>query len=182
MSLAFLQPANQNPAQGTKFRLNFDRLPYLTFFCMSVNLPGVSFPEIPRASPFSDTPIPGDKIRYEELNISFMIDEDYRSWLSVHDWIRGVTFPTNFDEYKNLGKLQRSSPLSQLVKQTDRPQYSDAILTIYTNKNNPNIRVKFRECFPTSLSSVVFNTQDDADVILTGQSTFKFAWYDIERL
>jgi len=180
--MSFLQPANQNPAQTTKFRLNFDRLPYLTFFCMSVNLPGVSYPEVARATPFSDIPIPGDKIKYEELSINFMVDEDYRSWLSVHDWIRGVTFPTTFDEYKNLRNQLRSSPLSQLNAQTDRPQYSDATLTIYTNMNNPNIRVKFRDCFPISLSSIVFNTQDNADVIITGQAAFRFAWYDIERL
>ena len=139
MSLAFLQPANQNPAQGTKFRLNFDRLPYLTFFCMSVNLPGVSSQNTVQPTPFSDLPIPGDKIIYEELSISFLVDEDYRSWLSVHDWIRGVTFPTTFDEYKNLSKLQRTTAISQLSGMSERPQYSDAILTIYTNKNNPNI-------------------------------------------
>ena len=177
-----MQPLNQSLAQSTKFTLIFSRLPYVTFFCSAVNLPGVSAGNTLQNTPFSDLPVPGDKIEYEPLDISFLVDEDYRSWFTVHDWIRGITFPTSFEEYKNLKLLQPTSAQSALAQNAEKPQYSDAILTLYTNKNNPNIRVKFKDCFPISLSSIRYSTQDNADVIITGDATFKFAYYDVERV
>ena len=177
-----MQPLNQSLAQSTKFTLTFSRLPYVTFFCSAVNLPGVSAGNTLQNTPFSDLPVPGDKIEYEPLDISFLVDEDYRSWFTVHDWIRGITFPTSFEEYKNLRLQQPTSAQSVLARNADSPQYSDAVLTLYTNKNNPNIRVKFRDCFPISLSSIRYSTQDNADVIITGDASFKFAYYDVERV
>jgi hypothetical protein len=175
-------PTNQSLAQSTKFRLSFSRLPYMTFFCNSINLPGISSSPTQLNTPFSDLPVPGDKIEYEPLEVSFLVDEDYRSWLTVHDWVRGITFPTTFDEYKKLGLLGTTRPQSKLAESVERPQYSDAILTLYTNKNNPHIRVKFRNCFPISLSSINFSTQDTADIIISGSASFKFDYYDIERV
>lgn len=177
-----MQPTNQSLAQSTKFKLTFSRLPYVTFFCNAVNLPGVSFSPTQQATPFSDLPVPGDKIEFDPLDISFLVDEDYRSWFTVYDWIRGITFPTTFEEYKNLGLNNTTTPQSKLIALSDRPQYSDAILTLYTNKNNPNIRVKFKDCFPISLSSIRYSAQDNADVIITGDASFKFAYYDVERV
>ena len=63
-----------------------------------------------------------------------------------------------------------------------QPQYSDATLTIYTNKNNPNFRVKMVDVFPTSLSSVLFNASDTAENIVTADATFRFSYYNYERL
>jgi hypothetical protein len=173
---------NQNFAQSTKFKLNFSRLPYMTFFCNSVNLPGVSAGSTQQFTPFSDAPVPGDKIQYETLDVSFMVDEDYMSWFTIHDWIRGMTFPTSFSEYKNLALQQRTLPQSSMVARQDKPQYSDATLNIFTNKNNSNINIMFKDCFPITLSSIKFSTQDSADVIITGDASFKFAYYDINRV
>lgn len=177
------QPQNLSLAQSTKFKLSFTRLPYVTYFCSSVNIPGISSTPTQQATPFSDLPVPGDKIVYDTLDISFLIDEDYRSWFTIHDWVRGFTFPTSFEEYRNLGLNNTSYPQNKAIAlSSENPQYSDAILTIYTNKNNPNIRIKFRDCFPVSLSSVKFSAQENADVILNGDASFKFAYYDIERV
>jgi hypothetical protein len=176
-----LQPANQNLAQSAKFQLNFERLPYLTFFCTSVNLPGLSIDPQVQKTLFVESYVPGDKLHYQNLGVKFLIDEDYRSWESVHDWVRGMAFPVNFQEYKDL-KLQQRQPLASSIIKEDKPQYSDAILSIYTNKNNPHIQIRFRDCFPISLSSVDFNVENNADTILTGDASFKFTYYDIIRV
>ena len=177
------QPQNLSLAQSTKFKLSFSKLPYVTYFCSSVNIPGVSMTPTQQATPFSDLPVPGDKIQYETFDVSFLIDEDYRSWFTIHDWIRGVTFPTSYEEYRNLKLNNTTYPQNRtMVLSTETPQYSDAILTIYTNKNNPNLRIKFKDCFPISLSSVRLSAQESADVILNGDVSFKFAYYDIERV
>ena len=35
--------------------------------------------------------------------------------------------------------------------------FSDATLSILTNKNNPVVEVRFADCFPTSISSLEYN-------------------------
>ncbi|NCX62909.1 MAG: hypothetical protein EBW84_09325 [Betaproteobacteria bacterium] len=63
-----------------------------------------------------------------------------------------------------------------------KPQYSDASLSIYSNKNNVNFRIKLYEVFPTSLSTILFNTGDTAENIVTADATFRFSYYDYERI
>lgn len=175
---------SQSLAQASKFQLHFDRLPNLTFFCTEVNLPGVSATEITHFTPFSDLPVPGDKIMYDPLIVQFVVDLEYLSWQGVHDWIRAYTFPKDFSEYRNLSvreKYQLSSDLAN-KQQFSKPQYSDAAMTIYTNKNNPNIRIRFKDCFPITLSGISFNNALNADSPITADATFRFAYYDIDRV
>lgn len=174
-------PSNTDLLQSTKFRVTFERLPGVTFFCQSANLPGVSLTEILRPTPFIDLYHAGEKMLYDTFNITFLVDEDLRTWTEIHDWIRGITFPTEFEEYV---RLARQTPGASLRAATNNriATYCDATLTIHTNKNNPNFRVKLVDVFPTSLSSIVFNTGDTAENIITADATFRFSYYDYERI
>ena len=42
--------------------------------------------------------------------------------------------------------------------------------------------LKFKDAFPTTLSTFVINSADSPDEILTADATFRFAYYDIEKL
>lgn len=173
-------PKNKDLLQSTKFRVTFDRLPGTTFFCQTANFPGVSLTEIPRQTPFVDLYVPGEKLVYDTFNITFLVDEDLRAWTDIHDWIRAITFPTEFKEYLDLKRLDRV-PLFRSEFEA-KPQYSSAILSVYTNKNNPNFRVKFVDLFPTTLSTILFSSQDSAENIVTADATFRFSYYEYERV
>jgi hypothetical protein len=177
---------NRNPEtldllQSTKFRLTFGRLPGLTYFCQSANFPGVSLTEIPRYTPFVDLYHAGEKLVYDTFNITFLVDEELRSWTEIHDWMRGLTFPTDFKEYINLTRTTGASNIKNF-KSDSKAQYSDAVLTLYTNKNNPNFRIKLYDVFPTSLSSILVNTSDSAENIVIADAIFRFSYYDYERI
>ena len=60
--------------------------------------------------------------------------------------------------------------------------YHDAILTINTNANIPNVRVKFHNCHPISLGSVRFSVSETADTIITSDVTFRYDYFDFERI
>lgn len=169
-------PNNTNFFQSNKFLLTFLRAPAMQYFCQSVNLPGVSLSEIPQSTPFVDIFRPGEKIIYDVLNVTFLVDEDLISWFEIHDWIRALTFPTKFDEYKNLGQL------SPNAVNTSNPQYSDASLTLLNSKNNPTYRIKFLDCFPTTLSSIMMSTTDDANAVITADVSFRFTVFNIDKL
>lgn len=153
----------------------------MSWFCSKVNLPGINMAGEPaQVTPFIDAPLPGDKMTYDPLTITFLIDEQMYSWTTIQDWIKGVTFPDNFNQYKNLN-LQQQLQLQQKIT-GGKPQYSDAMLTVFSNKNNPVLSISFIDVFPISLSPVEFSVAESATDIITGTASFKFTNYNINRV
>ena len=100
-------PSNPNPLQPNKFLLTFGRVPNMQYFCQNVTVPGLSLSEAVITNPFVDIYSPGEKAIYDLLNVTFIIDEELKGWLEIHDWIRAMTFPVEFKEYRNLSKLNK---------------------------------------------------------------------------
>ena len=110
-------------------------------------------------------------------NVTFIIDEELKSWIEVHDWLRAMTFPTKFDEYRQLPSLA-----SSINNDPKFPQFSDASITIFSSSMKPYYRIKYIDVFPTTLSTFILNAQDGPDTILTADATFRYSYFDIEKL
>jgi hypothetical protein len=165
-------PENTSILQSTKFTFIIPDKPFLKYFCQTVQLPSVSTTEIPVNTPFSTTYRHGEKLTYEALTITALMDEDLRVWEETYKWIKSLTRPTTFEEY----------PRKTLKETNPPPLYFDGFLTVNTNANSPNIRFKFRNCHPTSIGMVNFDTKVDADVIPTADFTFRYDYFDVERI
>jgi hypothetical protein len=179
MSILERNPSNPNFLHPNKYTLTFARLPSVQFFCQGVSVPGISLGEVPRNNPFVDLYSPGEKAIYDQMNITFYVDEELTAWKEVHDWIRGMTKVTDFAEYRNLGASAKNK---QASIRPDFPQFSDATLTLYSSSNTPLHRFKFYDCFPVSLSSFVVNSQDTPETIITADVGIRFAYFDIDKL
>jgi hypothetical protein len=175
MSAVNRNPRNTNSLVANKFQVNFTRLPNMTYFCQSVSLPGLSVGEIPRNTPFIDLYSPGEKLVYDLLSFTFVVDEDLGSWREIHDWMRAMTFPVDFSEYRDLPKLNRFANKPQ-------PQFSDATMTILTSSFNTNYNIRLYDCFPISLSSVLFSSTDSPENIITADVSFRFSYFDIVKV
>ena len=66
-----------NYLSAVSFETNFVRIPKTSFTCTSVSIPSLALGITNYASFFSDLPIEGDKINFEQLSISFIINEDF---------------------------------------------------------------------------------------------------------
>ena len=86
-------PQNTNPLQPTKFLLTFSRIPTTQYFCQEVNIPGVSLGEVDRVTPFLDMFSPGTKLKYDPLDISFIVDESLQSWKDLYNWFISIADP-----------------------------------------------------------------------------------------
>ena len=86
-------PTNPNFLQPNKYQLNFGRAPNVRYFCQSLSVPGISLSEALQTTPFVDVYAPGEKAIYDLLNVTFIVDEELKSWIEIHDWIRAMTFP-----------------------------------------------------------------------------------------
>ena len=179
MSALTRNPTNPNILHPNKFQLNFSRLPNMQYFCQSVSVPGISLSEVPRNTPFVDIYAPGEKAIYDLLNVTFIVDEDLKAWKEIHDWIRAMTFPTDFKEYQQLGSLNKAATNRTALGLA--PQYSDCTLTLLSSANNPNYKFTFYEVFPTTLSTFVVSTSDTPDSVITADATFRYSYYNIEK-
>lgn len=169
LSACSTQPANSSFLQGNKFTFSFATLPFLKYFCQTINIPGVSTSPVNVESPFSSTYRHGDKLVFDQLNITVIIDEDLRVWEETFDWLQALTFPREFSQYwRNTNGRQTA--------------YHDGILTINTNANNPNMRVKFINCHPVTLGGINFSVQETAQNIITADIAFRYDGFDIQRI
>lgn len=166
--------------QPTKFQLNFNRLNGVTYFCQTVNVPGINMTPAILTTPFIDLFVPGEKMQYDPFTIKFLVDAQLFSWRQIHDWIRAMTFPVEFEEYAKLGQLSSGS---QIRARNKLPaQYSDGTLSIFTNKNNLNYRIYFKDLFPTDISSIDFDSTSSAEETITATASFYFSYYNIEKI
>lgn len=162
-------PENTSLLQATKYTFTVQNLPFAKYFCQTVTMPGVSTDPITQSNPFSDIYRHGTKLAYDFLSMTFIVDEDLRTWEETYNWLRSVAFPTKFEEYTRF-------------RDKKNPLYFDGILTTNTNANIPNIRFKFTNCHPVSLSGITFSSSDSADNIITADLSIRYDYFEIERI
>ena len=189
-------PSTQQPtvfdyASGTQWRLAFNRLPKTTWFCTAANVPGITLGEAQYPTPMSDMFVTGDKLTFETLNITFLVDEELQNYRELWDWIVGIGSPVNHSQWettlsKGDGAIRSfaTPDADPRTKSTyeESNLYSDATLIVYNSKNMAKVDVKFKNMFPTSLSSLEYS-QDLTDVeYFKASATFRYLYYEFETI
>ena len=184
------QPEQLDYASPTQFRFGIHQLPKVEFFTVSANLPGISAGVATFATPLKDIPTMGDKLEYENLSISFIVDEYLENYISLHNWMVGIGFPKDREQFRTFRDVTSNTPADgktpsiDLIGKAvpDKAMYSDAFLMILSNKNNPVLNVVFQNVFPISLGALEF-TQGASDVeYMTTSATFAYQIYKFESV
>ena len=183
-------PDQLDYASPTQFRFGINQLPKVEFFTVGANLPGITLPVATYPTPFKDIPLMSEKLDYENLSISFIVDEYLENYISLHNWMVGIGFPENREQFRTYRDVTSNTPadggtptVDRIGKATaDRAMYSDAFLQILSNKNNPIVEVNFENAFPISLSALDF-TQTATDVeYMVATAEFAYQIYEIKTL
>jgi len=184
------QPTSIDYASPTQFKFQISKLPKVEYFCTSVNLPSLTISETTQPTPFVDLPMPGTKLTYGTLTMSFLVDENLENFQEIHGWIRGLGFPEDYLEYGNLAKAGAdrfpggsnavsTEPGKVKYGQTKQGAvFSDATLIVLTSKNNPIIECRFRDVYPTSIGELQYDQQATDVQYLTATVTFNYRGYD----
>ena len=187
------QPTVFDYATGTQWRLAFNRLPKTTWFCTAANVPGITLGEATYPTPMADMFVAGDKLTFETLNITFLVDEELQNYRELWEWIVGMGAPVSHSQWttgltKGDGLTTTFSAVGtddninprQKSTSTEKNLYSDATLIVYNSKNMPKVNVKFKDMFPTSLSSLEYS-QDLTDVeYFKASATFRYLYYEFD--
>ena len=185
------QPTKLDYASPTQFRFSIIKLPKVEYFATAANIPGITLGQANQPTPLKDIPIPGDKLEYDNLNITFLVDENLENYREIHGWLTGLGFPKDNEQFRNLQNAGSdrfpttkntglNKELGQIRKavQDDGCLYSDATLFVLTSKNNANLEVRFRDLYPVSLSGLDYNQQETDIQYLTANVTFAYKIYE----
>ena len=184
------QPDKLDYSSPTQFRFMINQLPKVQFFTTAANIPDISLGEAVIPTPFKDIPIMGDKITFGNLDVSFIVDEYLENYITIHNWLIGIGFPKNRTQFSSFRTDSSNNPTSAknvsvdtVGKATaDRGLYSDATLTILSNKNNPLVEVRYSDLFPVSLSGLNYSQESTDVTYQTAQISFRYKLYEIVTL
>ena len=105
-----LKPNELNQLNVVSFQTNFTRLPNVNFFCQKVNIPSVSIGLAQQTTPFSDSPVEGDKLVFEQMTMTFYVNEDLSNYMEIYNWLIcsacNIKCCTNIIKYKNIDSTQ----------------------------------------------------------------------------
>lgn len=163
-------PTNLNYLSQLNFKFLIKKAPHVNFFIQKVSIPKIFLKEVDTPNPFVKIPYPGEHIDYENLDITFIVDENMQNYLEIHNWIRGLGKPHDFNEYANI----QNKP-----SWTGDSIYSDITLSILSNIKTINYDITFIDAYPISLSGISFTTVDKDIKYLTASVLFKYTYFDI---
>ena len=186
------QPTQLDYVSPTQFKFNIHQLPKVEFFCTAANVPAISLGEAVFPTPYKEIPVMGDTLTYDNLSISFIVDENLENYIEMHDWLTAIGFPKNRNQFSTFRSSTASTPIATQGTSDDigdvqpatsaRGMFGDAILTVLTNKNNPGVEVRFQDIYPVALGALDF-TQTSTDVeYISVTADFSYKIYDIVTL
>jgi len=166
------QIANRNFLAPVGFKFSLSKFPKVDFFCNSARIPEITLGTAIQPSYLKEIDIPGEKLNYGDLSIRFLVDEQLENYVAVHNWLTGLGFP--------------ETPQQFIDKTTDRDglrdfqeQFCDGSLHILNSNYNDVAIVKFKDIFPTSITSLDFDATETDINYFTAEATFKYVIYSI---
>ena len=165
------QLKNKNFLSPIGFVFVLDKAKKTSFLCQRAAIPDISLGnvDIPTAGRIV-IPIEGNVV-YGDFSIDFIVDEDMRNYMEIHNWIRALGVPDNVAE------RQQWINQYQYVEGQDT-KYSDGTMQVLNNNNIVNFDVVFKNMFPTSLSSLEYS-QESSDVeYFKASASFRYLYYE----
>lgn len=132
------QPENLNFFSPINYGVQIERLPLMTHYVQSVNIPGLSLGDSSIQTPFVQVPFAGDHLIYEDLTLTFKLAENLKNYIELYNWMIGLGFPDDFGQYRE--------------KATPGMEYSEVAVVLYNSSKNPLYTYHFHRCYPNFLS------------------------------
>jgi len=155
-------PERINQLLPSYYRFYISRLPYTTYFCQSASLPTVTMGEVLMPTPFMAVKQP-TKLDFDELSITFIVDEEMKNWLEIFNWMRSMTNVEDYEEFK-----------------ASNTHLCTANLLILNSNKNPKLNVTFEGLYPRTLSSIDFSSILTDPEPFQCTATFAYRNYNIE--
>ena len=163
---------NRNFLSPLNFKFIMKRAPHVNFVIQKITIPSISVPPAVTSNPFLAIPYSGEHLDFDELVISFKVDEDLKNYMEIQNWLRG-SGKQSFEQYKDLATNSKLS--GESLK-------SEISLTVLSSAKRPNYEIVFEDAFPISISGLTFDTAAEDISYLEADATFKYTKYEINKI
>ena len=155
-----------NVLQVNYFQFVLDRVPNMVYYCQTANLPGIGYGVATQPTVLGHpVNVPTGAFRFEDLQLTFRVDENLENWLEIYNWIRTTG---NYESAENGIVYNKKT--------------SGAKLMITNSSYKPKISVDFKHVFPTYLSSINFSVTQPKSMEVIATVKFAFTGYTISGL
>ena len=187
------QPDVFDYSQINQFRVYLPLFPITEWFVTRANIPGVTLGQAVQATPFTDMPVVGDKLTYDDFYFTFIVDEQLKNYQEMHNWLVNIGFPASGSQFKGQARpdgtsrakhqvIDRSTGAGTIVDMVDRILYSDIEMFILSSKNNPVVKIQMFESFPTSLTAIEYSSGETDTTYAECTCTFAYSYFTIDSL
>lgn len=166
------QLRNRNFLSPVGFKFTLKTKEKVDFFSNSANVPSIALGTALQGTTFRILDVPGDEVIYEDFTINFLVDEDLKNYMIIHNWMTGLGIPENFQQFSNLVKDENG-------QRDDLLQFCDGTLHILNSNYRDIAMVKFQDLFPVALTSLQFNATENDVNYFTAEASFKYTIYNI---
>ncbi len=166
------QIQNRNFLSNVAFKFNLAKFPKVDFFSNSARIPELNLELTRQPSYLKNIDIPGERLTYGDLTLRFLVDENMENYISVYTWLKGLGFPESTKEFKDLTTDRDGI-------RDPKEAFCDGTLRILNSNYREVAQVKFRDLFPTSLTSLDFDATNTDIQYFTAEATFKYTIYNL---
>lgn len=147
-----------NDFQPGNYAVKFYRDEYPVYFSKQFSFPALRLGTVPVPTNTGlDYKVPGEKIEYDDITITYRMDEKFDVWNFHYDWITKISH-YDFERY----------PFDPT---------NDMAVHLLTNKQNIFKIFHFTGVFPVSLNPVEFDPEEGSDFL---QMTVQYAFHDLQ--
>ena len=174
-------PDNLSYLAPTQFELLVKKLPNTKYFATGVNIPSVSVGETLQPTRLgANVKLPGDKIQFGEITITFIVDENMENWTELYNWMEGITASTDTEKYRLLVGANKREGEEQDGSGDFDQLHSDMTIVVTTAANNPNRYVRIQDAYPSSLGEIAMDTTVAGGIsYVTCTASFQFTSFEI---
>ena len=163
---------NRNFLSGVGFKFNLTKFPKVDFFSNSARIPELNLELTSQPSYLKTIDVPGERLTYGDLTLRFLVDENMENYISVYNWLKGLGFPESTKEFKELTTDRDGI-------RDPKEAFCDGTLRILNSNYREVAQVKFKDLFPTSLTSLDFDATNTDVQYFTAEASFKYTIYNL---
>lgn len=123
---------NRNPALAVNFLLEIPLAKELNYFVQTVDVPGLTMAGVETPYRNVQANVPSNRIDYDQLNLAFIVDENWANWNYVFEWMKRIR--------------TGNSAISDTM--------TDITLNLVNSNKNLNKIMVFRGAYPTLLGTL----------------------------
>jgi len=166
------QIQNRNFLAPVGFKFTLAKYPKVSFFSNSARIPELSLGTAIQPSYLKDIDVPGEKLTYGDLTIRFLVDENMKNYMAVHNWLKGIGFPETPQQFKD------QTTDSDGIRD-EKEVFSDGSLHILNSNFQDVAIVKFNDLFPVALTSLEFDATETDINYFTAEVVMRYTVYSI---